>query len=121
MSLPFVLHLQSPNDGASLVDQLVKNPSAMQETPVRFLSQEDSPGEGIGYPFQYSWASLVALMVKNLPARWETWIQSLVWEDPLEEGLATHSSIVAWRIPMDRGTWQTIVHGVAKSQKQLSD
>ena len=79
------------------------------------------PEEGIGYPFQYSWASLVALMVKNLPARWETWIQSLVWEDPLEEGLATHSSIVAWRIPMDRGTWQTIVHGVAKSQKQLSD
>ena len=71
----------------------------MQETPVRFLSQEDSPGEGIGYPFQYSWASLVALMVKNLPARWETWIQSLVWEDPLEEGLATHSSIVAWTIP----------------------
>ena len=59
-----------------------------------------SPGEGIGYPFQYSWASLVAQMVKNLPARWETWIRSLVWEDPLEEGLATHSSIVAWRIPM---------------------
>ena len=96
---------------------LPKNPPAMQETPVRFLGQEDSPGEGIGYPFQYSWASLVAQMVKNPPARWETWIRSLVWEDPLGEGLATHSSIVAWRIPMDRGAWRTIVHGVAKSQK----
>ena len=45
------------------------------------------------------WASLVAQMVKNLPAIWETWVQSLGWEDPLEEGMATHSSILAWRIP----------------------
>ena len=51
----------------------------------------------------------------------ETWIRSLVWEDPLEEGMATHSSILAWRIPMDRGAWQASVHGVAKSQIQLSD
>ena len=58
-----------------------------------------SPGEGIGYPLQYSWASLVAQMVKNLPAMWETWVQSLGWEDPLEKGKATHSSILAWRIP----------------------
>ena len=43
------------------------------------------------------------------------------WEDPLEEGKATHSSILAWRIPMDRGAWQPIVHGSAKSQTQLSD
>ena len=62
-----------------------------------------SPGEGIGYPLQYSWASLVAQMVKNLPAMQETWVQSLGWEDPLEEGMVTHSSILAWRIPMDRG------------------
>jgi len=41
----------------------------------------------------------VAQTVENLPAMWETWIQSLVWEDPLEEGMATHSSILAWRIP----------------------
>ena len=46
--------------------------------------------------------SLVAQMVKNLPAMWETWVQSLGWKDPLEEGMATHSSILAWRIPMDR-------------------
>ena len=55
-------------------------------------------GEGIGYPLQYSWASPVAQTVKNLPAMWETWVQSLGWEDPLEEGMATHSSILAWRI-----------------------
>ena len=45
-----------------------------------------SPGEGIGYTLQYSWASLVAQLVKNLPAMWETWVQSLGWEDPLEKG-----------------------------------
>ena len=58
-----------------------------------------SPGEGIGYPLQYSWGSLVAQMVKNLPVMWETWVRSLYWEDPLEEGMATQSSILAWRIP----------------------
>ena len=58
-----------------------------------------SPGEGVGYPLQYSWASLVAQLVKNLPAVRETWAQSLGWEDPLEKGIATHSSILAWRIP----------------------
>ena len=64
---------------------------------------------------------MVAQMVKNLPAMWETWVQSLGWEDPLEEGMATHSSILAWRIPMDRGAWQVIVHGVTKSQTGLRD
>ena len=58
----------------------------MQETLVQFLGREDSPGEGIGYPLQYSWASLVAYLVKNPPAMWETWIQSLGWENPLEKG-----------------------------------
>ena len=52
------------------------------------------------------WASLVAQMVKNLPAVWKTWVRFLGWEDPLEEGMATHSSILAWRIPVDRGAWQ---------------
>ena len=63
-----------------------------------------------------TWASLVAQTVKNLPAMWETWVRSLGWEDLLEEGMATYSSILAWRIPMDRGAWQAIVHGVKKSQ-----
>ena len=65
-----------------------------------------SPAERIGYPLQYPWASLVAHVVKNLPVMWETWVQSLGWEDPLEKGIATPSSILAWRIPMDRGDWQ---------------
>ena len=50
-------------------------------------------------------ASLVAQTVKNLPATWETWVRSLGWEDPLEEGMASHSSILDWRIPEDRGAW----------------
>ena len=58
-----------------------------------------SPGEGIGSPLQYFWASLVAQLVKNPPAMWETWVRSLGWEDPLEKGMATHSSVQAWRIP----------------------
>ena len=56
-----------------------------------------SPGEGIGYPVPCSWASLVAQLVKN--AMWETWVPSVGWEDLLEKGRATHSSILAWRIP----------------------
>ena len=59
--------------------------------------------------------SLVTQRIKNLPAVRETWVQSLGWEDPLVEGMATHSSILAWRIPMDRGAWWATVHRVAKS------
>ena len=58
-----------------------------------------SPGEGIGYPLQYSCASLVAQLIKNLPAMRETWVRSPGWEDVLEKGRATHSSILAWKIP----------------------
>ena len=75
-----------------------------------------SPGEGIGYPPQCSWASLVAQTAKNLPTIQETWVQSLGWEEPLEEDMATHSSVLAWRIPMDRGAWWTTVPGATKSQ-----
>ena len=80
-----------------------------------------SAGEGTVYLLQYSWASLVAQLVKNLSATWETQVQPLGWEDPLEEGMATHSSILAWRIPMDRGAWWATVHGVTKSWTRLSD
>ena len=51
------------------------------------------------YIWIYIWASLVAQLLKNLPAMGETWIQSLGWEDPLEEGMATYSIILAWKIP----------------------
>ena len=70
-----------------------------------------SPGEGIGYPLQYSWASLVVEIAKNMPVMWETWVQSLGWEDPLKEGIATNSSILAWKISMDREAWWATVHG----------
>ena len=56
------------------------------------------------YISKYSLASLVTQTVKNSPTMWETWVQSLAWEDPLEKGMATHSGILAWRIPMDRRT-----------------
>ena len=60
-------------------------------------------------------------MVKNPSAMQEIGVQSLGWEDALEEGMATHSSILAWRIPMDRGAWRATVHGIAKSWTQLSN
>ena len=74
----------------------------------------------IGYPSQ--WATLVAQIVKNLPAMQKTWVRSLGWEDPLGEDMASHSSILAWRIPMDRGAWWATVHGVTESDtiEQLS-
>ena len=65
------------------------------------------------YVFQ---ASLVAQLGKNSPAMRETWVQSLGWEDPPEEGMTTDSSILTWRIPMDRGACWATVHGVAKSR-----
>ena len=62
-------------------------------------------GEGIGYPLQYSWASLVSQLVKNPPAMREIWVRSLGWEDPLEKEKATHSNILAWRIPWTVYPW----------------
>ena len=53
-------------------------------------------------------------MVKYLPARREIWVQPLDWEDPLEEGMATHFRILAWRIAMDRGAWRATVHGLQR-------
>ena len=54
-------------------------------------------------------------MVKSLPAMQKTWVQPLGWEDSLEKGMAIYSNILAWRIPIDRGAWKAIAHGVAKS------
>ena len=65
--------------------------------------------------------SLVAQIVKNPSAMREAGVRSLGWEDPLEEGMATHSSIHAWKIPKDKGTWRATVHGVTKSRIQLRD
>ena len=99
--------------------QTLSSPAGKESTcnagdPSSIPGSGRSPGEGIDYPFQCSWASLVAQLVKNLPAMQETWVQFLGWEDPLEKGKATHSSILAWRIP-----WT--VHGVTKSRTWLSN
>ena len=127
---------------ASLTAQVVKNPPAMQEIWVRSLGWEDSlqkgkathssilawripwtlPSMGSQRVRQLSYfhlilrASLVAQTLKNQPAIQETGVQSLSQEDPLEKGMATHSSILAWRILMDRGAWPAAVHGVAENQ-----
>ena len=66
-------------------------------------------------------ASLVAQRVKNPPAMRESWVWTLGQEDPLEEGMATHPSVLVWRIPMDREAWWATVRGVTKSRRQLSD
>ena len=71
--------------GDSLIAQLVKNLPAMQETGL-IPGSGRSPGEGIGYPLQYSWAFLLAQLVKNLPAMRETWVRSVGWEDSPGEG-----------------------------------
>ena len=63
----------------------------------------------------------MAQTIKNLPAMWETQLRSLNQEDPLEKGMATHSRILAWRIPWMEKPWWAIVHGLAKSWTQLSD
>ena len=63
----------------------------------------------------------MAQMVKNPPAMQETWVQSLGWKDHLKEGLATHSSVLAWRTFMDRDAWWVTVRGVTKSRTGLSD
>ena len=59
---------------------------------------------------------MVAQLVKNLPAMQETPVRFLGWEDPLEEGTVIHSSILTWRIHLDRGAWWATVRGLAKSQ-----
>ena len=90
---------------------LVKNPvckeSACNAGDCGWIpGSERSAGEGISdYPLQYSWVSLVAQLVKNPPTMWETWVQSLGWEDPLDTGKATHSSVLAWRMPWLYSPW----------------
>ena len=79
-----------------------------------------SPWLNLCQIYTFNKASLVAQTVKNPSAIHKTWVRSLGREDPLEEGMATHSGILAWRICMDRGAWQATVHGVTKSRTRLS-
>ena len=80
-----------------------------------------SPGESIGYPLQYSWASLVAQMVRNPPAMQKTWFRFLGWKDPLKEDTATHSGILARRIPWteEAGGLQSMGSQRARQTEQL--
>ena len=91
--LPFSFGLGFPHSSAG------KESTCNVRDPGSIPGSGRSAGEGIGYPLQYSWASSVAQLVKNPPAVQETWVQSLYWEHPMEKGKATHSSIIAWRIP----------------------
>ena len=77
-------------------------------------------GEGTGYPLQNSWASLVAQLVENHPAVRETWVQPLGWEEPLEKGTATHSSILAQRIPWTEETGRLQFMGSLDMTERLS-
>ena len=82
-----------------MITQLVKESAYNTGNPGSIPGLGRYPGEGIGYPLQYFGASLVVQTVKNPPVMQEIWVRSLNWEDPLEKGMATHSSILAWRIP----------------------
>ena len=62
----------------------------------------------------------MAQLVNHLPAMQKTWVRLPGWEDPLEKEMATHSSVLAWRIPTDRGAWQATVHGVARVRHDLA-
>ena len=86
---------EQTRNGLKMTERQIEGLARQTRDPSSVPGSGRSPGEGIGDPLQYSWASLVAQTVKNLPVMWETWVQSLDWEDPLEEGMATHSSILA--------------------------
>ena len=83
---------------------MVKTPPANARDPGSVPGSGRSPGVGIGYPHQYSWASLMAQRVKNLPAMWETWIQSLGWKDPPGKEMATDPSIHVYPVSSIYGT-----------------
>ena len=100
----------------SFPDRLAGKESACKAgDPGSIPGMGSSSEEVIGYPLQYFWASLVAQMGKNPNSMQETWVQSLIWENSLEEGMATHSSALSWRIPWteEPGGLQS---GVTKSQ-----
>ena len=107
---------------ACLLDSLAGKESACNAgDPGSIPGLGGSPGEGIGYPLQYSWASLVAQVVKNPSAMRETWVQSLCWEDSPGEGHGNPLQYSCLENPMDTGSWWVTVHGVTKSRTQLND
>ena len=75
----------------------------------------------VKYNFSIQFSSMVAQMIKNPPAMQETWVRPLGWENPPEKDMATCFSILAWRIPKDRGAWLAAVHRITKNRTRLSD
>ena len=103
-----------------LIAQLVRNsPDAGDASSIPGLGR--SPGEGIGYRLQYSWASLVAQVVKNLAAIQETWVQFLDQEDPLQKGNGYPFQHFYLENPMDREAWQAMIQGISKIWTPLSE
>ena len=103
--VPFALHLCQHLLSVVLLIAILTGVTWYPIVVLIFMSPAINGASWVAQLVKYSWASLVAQTVKNLPAMLETWVQSLGCEDPLEEGMATHSSILAWRIPrQDRGT-----------------
>ena len=101
----------------NFTSKIGKNPTRMPEMIFTYITFENTSKQNylfLGIPTSVIWASLVDQLVKNPSVMQETWVRSLGWEDPLEEGMATHSSIFARRIPMVRGAWWAGVHGVAE-------
>ena len=98
-----------------------ERPHSHQEGKEQTEKRTENFTSGFVHTSTRTWPFLLAQTVKNLPAVQETWVRSLGWEDPLEEGMATHSSTLAWKIPMDRGAWRATAHGVAKIRTQLSN
>ena len=91
-----------------------------QETdlPLELLGKKNNPMDiFILVQLDLYWASFIAQLVKNVPAMQETWVQSLGQEDPMEKEMATHSSILAWRIPWTEEPGGATVHGTMKSDK----
>ena len=114
---------RKPGDNTAHVTQQLQKPIYMSSVPghVRLFPPARLAIVKNGHTPSVYWASLVAQSVQTLSAMQKTWFQSLDQEDPLEKEMATHSSILAWRIPMDRGAWRGTVPGVTKSRTLLSD
>ena len=83
------------------------------------IAKGQNPGSAIYWVYYGFWVGFPGSSGGNLPARQKTWVWSLGWEDPLEEGMATLSSILAWKIPMDRGAWRVTVHGGHKESDTI--
>ena len=118
--LPGVSHRQRSLEGC-IVHGIAKKLDLTEHPWLQLVFLPMLKAQVIPYCDMYIWMRIRLVWGPLFMVYQEAWVQSLSWKDSLEEGTATHSSIPAWRIPMDSGAWQATVHGVAKSRTQLSD